>query len=187
MTCDTVKERLDDPPRLVRPACRNKQAFLEMLSAYRALGSEKYSKEYGDPVFAFDFYVAMLEKYSQGDSLPEFWVPTTTFWLINGSGAILGTGRLRHRLNERLMLEGGHIGYDIHPFYRSRGYGTQILRQLLAEAGKKGITRMLLTCDSDNSASRRIIEKNGGVLENEITLKESGKKVLRFWITNTIF
>ena len=29
-----------------------------------------------------------------------------------------------------------------------------------------GITRILVTCDQFNAASRRVIESNGGVLEN---------------------
>ena len=37
-----------------------------------------------------------------------------------------------------------------------------------------------MVCDRDNRASARTIEKNGGVLENEIWT-EAGP-VLRFWI-----
>lgn len=39
-----------------------------------------------------------------------------------------------------------------------------------------GIERALVTCDVDNVASRRVVEKNGGVLEDEYRGK------LRFWV-----
>jgi hypothetical protein len=44
------------------------------------------------------------------------------------------------------------------------------------------IRRALLTCDATNTASRRIIEKNGGVLENQIPNPETGVDKLRFLI-----
>lgn len=44
-----------------------------------------------------------------------------------------------------------------------------------------GETKVLLTCDKDNEASRRTILKNGGVLENEVS-DEDGI-IQRYWIT----
>ena len=40
----------------------------------------------------------------------------------------------------------------------------------------------IITCDSDNAASTRIIQNTGGILENEIVLEKSGKTVSRYWI-----
>jgi predicted acetyltransferase len=37
-----------------------------------------------------------------------------------------------------------------------------------------------MCCDKDNVASARTIEKNGGVLENEVL--DDGVPVLRYWI-----
>ena len=52
----------------------------------------------------------------------------------------------------------GHIGYDIAPSFRGRGYGKQMLKFALIEAKKLGITKVLITANEDNYASRRVIE-----------------------------
>ncbi len=41
---------------------------------------------------------------------------------------------------------------------------------------------MLVTCDDDNPASARVIEKNGGVLEGKIDKKDQKVPVRRYWI-----
>jgi predicted acetyltransferase len=51
-----------------------------------------------------------------------------------------------------------------------------MLRQTLAIANRMGIDPALITCDVDNIGSRTVIERNGGVLEDE----RAGK--LRFWV-----
>jgi predicted acetyltransferase len=39
-----------------------------------------------------------------------------------------------------------------------------------------GLDNLLLTCDADNTGSRRAIERNGGVLENEVD------GLRRYWV-----
>ena len=41
---------------------------------------------------------------------------------------------------------------------------------------------MLVTCDDDNLASARVIEKNNGELLNKVVSQISGKQVRRYWI-----
>ncbi|MET0606665.1 MAG: GNAT family N-acetyltransferase, partial [Beijerinckiaceae bacterium] len=48
-----------------------------------------------------------------------------------------------------------------------RGYATEALRLILPVARELGLPFVTITCDSDNYASRRVIEKNGGVLVGE--------------------
>jgi predicted acetyltransferase len=45
-----------------------------------------------------------------------------------------------------------------------------------------GLSRLLVTCDDDNVASIRTIEKNGGVLENVVTGPELETAKRRYWI-----
>ena len=58
----------------------------------------------------------------------------------------------------------GHIGYAVVPWKRRRGYATRALGLILAEAQALGLARVELTTEPDNLASRRTIEKNGGLL-----------------------
>ncbi len=89
---------------------------------------------------------------------------------------------LRHQLNDKLLVEGGHIGYGVRPNARGRGLGRELLRLTLAEAARLGIERVLLTCAKDNPASSGVIEANGGQLESEAFVEARGKVVQRWWI-----
>lgn len=58
----------------------------------------------------------------------------------------------------------GHIGYSVVPWKRQRGYATRALQLLLPEARSEGLAYVELTCDTDNIASQRVVEANGGEL-----------------------
>ena len=106
----------------------------------------------------------------------------TTYWLVKDNEIVLGESRLRHRLTPALENEGGHIGYAIRPRQRRKGYGTCILRLTLEKARDMGLDRVLVTCDTDNLASARIIEKNGGALAGYGISPQSGIQVSQYWI-----
>jgi nicotinamidase-related amidase len=96
-------------------------------------------------------------------------------------GEIVGRTSIRHRLNDFLATEGGHIGYAVLAEHRRRGYATEILRQSLAIAAGLGIDRVLVTCDDDNTASATVIERCGGVFEDHV-VGEGGVLMRRYWI-----
>jgi predicted acetyltransferase len=62
----------------------------------------------------------------------------------------------------------GHIGYTVVYWKAGQGYATEALRQLLPHARAVGLPFVTITCNLDNHASRRVIEKNGGVLMGEV-------------------
>ena len=119
---------------------------------------------------------------SNGVALPSGWTPFTTYWLLDDAGAIVGMSRLRHALNDGLLYHGGHIGYYVRPSARGKRYGTSILELTLAEGRKRGIERFLLTVNSDNVPSIRVIEGNGGILEDERPHPDTGLPFRRYWI-----
>jgi predicted acetyltransferase len=127
----------------------------------------------------FDDYVAWLNNHELRDRPPR--VPETFFWLVYGD-LFIGRLSIRHRLNENLERFGGHIGYEIRPTERKKGYGSDILSLGLEKARAIGLTRAMLTCDVTNIASRRIIEKNGGVLQDQIQVEGHPVETLRWWI-----
>lgn len=102
---------------------------------------------------------------SRGIGLVPGFVPQTVYWLYAG-GRPVGMTKLRKYLTDKLKMEGGHIGYCIRPSERRKGYGTLLLGEVLRKAAEMGIPRALVTCFEDNTGSRRVIENNGGVLEN---------------------
>ena len=128
--------------------------------------------------------VKRLRELAEGINLPEWYVPANAYWLVRDGSTILGTLSLRHRLNESLREIGGHIGYSIRPSARGKGYATRMLSMALQKASELGLRRVLITCDRNNRASARVIEKNGGVLEREKPLVHKGKpRVCRhYWI-----
>ena len=108
-------------------------------------------------------------------------VPSTTFFCLEKSKSIIvGAVNIRHRLNEKLLLNGGHIGYGVRPSCRQKGVATKMLALALEECNKLNIKRVLLVCDKSNTGSEKCILNNGGVLENEITVDGNTEK--RFWI-----
>lgn len=133
-----------------------------------------YNIEYAD----FPKYLKSQVDMSKGIGIDlARYVPQTIHWLFV-DGRPVGVGKLRDRLNDFLRSVGGHIGYSIRPTERGKGYGNLILEELMKKALKKGIAEVLVTCDQDNILSRKVIEHNGGRLED---ISEEGE--CRYWIT----
>ena len=126
----------------------------------------------------FPSYLASLEVTQPADGL----VPDSTYFCLDTERSIfVGAVNIRHYLSEGLLLSGGHIGDGIRPSERGKGLGTRMIALALDKCRELGIGRVLMCCDSDNFASARTIEKNGGVLENVVV--GGGAPVKRYWIT----
>ena len=78
----------------------------------------------------------------------------------------------------------GHIGYSVVPWKRQRGYATRALQLLLPEARSEGLEYVELTCDTDNLASQRVVEANGGELIERFhkSADHGGAETMRFRI-----
>ena len=163
---------------LTRPQARYKDSFIE---AINELIREKSAVVWHPEILRkrFHEYLRVI-KQKETDPLAGY-VPATQFWLVNDNDCFIGDVDLRHHLNESLKRFGGHIGYNIRPSFRRRGYGTLICRLGIAEARKRGIDDILITCDDDNIGSAKIIEANGGVLQDRL---DNGRGVLtrRYWV-----
>ncbi len=127
-----------------------------------------------------------MQNCRAGIGLPSGYVPYTILWLAEG-GDWAGTLSIRHRLTEALERYGGHIGYFIRPSLWGKGFGTRMLAMALPYARDLGIDPALITCDDNNIASARVMEKNGGVLKDVIENTVEGKFVLtrRYWVPTT--
>lgn len=161
--------------RLIEPTDDMKIAFSYMVEDYKQVQELRYQE-------TFEAYMDKVERYSKGENLKTGHVPSITFWLIDDNEMILGVSRLRQYLVSHLEKEGGHIGYDVPPSLRRKGYGSMLLKLTLRRAKELGMDKVLVTCDRDNIGSSKVIENNGGKLENEVISDSSGKKILRYWI-----
>jgi len=117
----------------------------------------------------------LLAKALPDTPRPADHVPDTVLWVVEGE-RMIGRVSIRHSLTPFLLEEGGHIGYAVRPSARGRGHATAALRLALALAHDLGIDPALLTCDEDNTASRLVIERAGGRLEDV----RAGKR--RYWL-----
>ena len=76
------------------------------------------------------------------------------------------------------MRYAGHIGYGVRCSEWNKGYGTLMLKLALEKAKEMGLSKVLLTCDDDNPASAKVMEKNGAVLQDKIENIIDGKKII---------
>ncbi|CAK1240168.1 GNAT family N-acetyltransferase [Fructobacillus cardui] len=74
------------------------------------------------------------------------------------------------------MIEGGHIGYGVSPDFRGLGYGNKLLELGLEKLREKGIRQAVLTCNSSNENSKKIILKNHGVLDVRYIVEDKMKE-----------
>jgi predicted acetyltransferase len=168
------------PLRLVLPDPAYRVSVLEGLREFQA---EPRFAALDLAAIAVDFpaYVAAQRARAAAPNLPPGQIPETVFWLME-EATFVGRLSIRTTRDEALIRTTGNIGYMIRPSRRLMGYGTAILTLALPAAKALGLTRVLVTCDEDNIASRKIIERHGGRLEGATPSRNSPGLTLRFWI-----
>jgi predicted acetyltransferase len=163
---------------LVEPNKEYQKSFENYVLAYKNINDDDYLDIYRKGLENFDEYINDLSNNSKGIDVPQGWVTTSTFWLID-QHEVVGVVRIRHQE----IGTAGHIGYDISPCYRNKGYGYQILKLALLEADEIGIKEAILTCNTDNISSRKIIEKNSGKLIGTIFDEEENEYMYKYSIS----
>ncbi|WP_076467416.1 GNAT family N-acetyltransferase [Micromonospora avicenniae] len=171
-------------PELIAPTVRLHTAWLEARDDW---GSGVHEDGFGlrpsDEVDSSDGFAAWVARLTEESDptkpLDAGRVHCTYRWIVEGD-QVLGGIALRHGLDDFLLRVGGHIGYGIRPSARRRGLATWALGRMLDEARTLGMNRVLITCEVNNTASGRTIERQGGVLE-DIRDTELGT-VRRYWV-----
>ncbi len=139
----------------------------------------------------FGTYVDDLRDMGSASRVRQVGYRDCVFWLVD-DGTYVGQSSIRPELGTPYLITyGGHIGYSIRPSHRQRGYGRRILQLTLERCREFGLERALVTCDEDNTPSRRIIEANGGDFESGMLMDDiaaraegrAGERVrkLRYW------
>jgi predicted acetyltransferase len=165
---------------LRRPRPDDERAFLKARSAVPA-DNPTFLRDYRQEMTYLDF-LRLLEDHRDGRGLPPDVAPSSFLFAFD-DGRIVGRASIRHALTALLGKVAGHIGYAVLPEFRNRGYATQILQASVRFAHDElGLGRVLVTCDDDNIASIRVIEKCGGILADTYQDATLRRPKLRYWI-----
>lgn len=154
--------------RLIDPTTSLRSSFLAAAAEFRA------DRDFRVPWYvtdidadalvdpdAFTTYVERVLAERLETGIRPGFVPMTTLWWADGD-EFIGRLAIRLRLTPALSETGGHIGYDVRPSARRQGHATAILAAALPVARSLGLIELLLMVDDTNTASRRVIETNGG-------------------------
>lgn len=169
--------------RLVVPS----MAYEEQIKSYReeflvnndSMDGTSFLQEYEN----VQEWLAFIKRNSQEETVAEGLVLATEFLAIRSSdNRLVGMIGIRHTLNDFLFKIGGHIGYSVRRSEWNKGYAKEMLKAALIFSQTIGLEKVLVTCDKDNVGSAKVIQANGGQLENEILYE--GELVQRYWIDN---
>ena len=172
--------------KLVKPSKRYRNQIIDMLDEW-----SQYNKEHpnanGSPkaLFLTDYhnFPLYLKEISNAIYYPKRGlVPATLLFAYDKDrDMMVGACQIRHYLNDKLKEGGGHIGDGVRPSERGKGYGKEILRLALKECKYTfRIKKVLISAHSDNIASIKAIEANGGIFDK--TVMDDGKPLQLYWI-----
>jgi len=84
------------------------------------------------------------------------------------TGRHVGNAELRVGDTPDLITYIGHLGYSVLPGYRGNRYAARSCALLLPLAREHGMSRLWITCNPDNMASRRTCEILGAELVERV-------------------
>ena len=163
---------------LVEPSEKYLESYREAYRDYQTMGIHTYGLTDPDNWNIFEKF----ENYRCEQNLKPGRVGAHFYWLVDDEkGYFIGEISIRHRLNDALLLRGGHIGYGVRYGEWGKGYATKMLDMCLPIAKSLGIERVLITCDEDNHASARVMEKNGFQMDDRV--ESDAGLTRRYWKT----
>lgn len=167
--------------QLIKPNEQYKNKILNYKAEFVANNEALHGSAGLDKIDNFEEWYRLILQNSSEDTVKKGLVPASTFIAVDENDEIVGMIDIRHRLNDFLFKQGGHIGYSVRKSQRRKGYATKMLSMALDVCKSLGIEKCLITCDKSNIASARTIMKSGGLLENEII---DGEEIIsRYWIS----
>ncbi|AZJ23603.1 GNAT family acetyltransferase [Bacillus wiedmannii] len=167
--------------KLLKPTNEYSEQIIEYREAFLHTDEKPHGSSSLQNFDSLDKWFEKVSIQEVEENLQGNRVPSSQF-LSFEKGELIGFVNIRHRLNQELLLESGHIGYSVHPNKRRQGYATKQLQLALDEAQKLGLQKVLITCDKVNIASAKTIQKVGGMLEDEVVSVHTGEIVQRYWI-----
>ena len=146
---------------LVVPAMEHKARFEEMMEEWESFGGRinpgamrRYHKATGRKVPYEEWLDRMNAERAEKQSF---------YFLMQGE-RLLGATSLRHKsagIN-------GHIAYGVRPSERRKGYAVKMLAMALPLMKEYGQNPVIVSCAKENLGSAKTIQKNGGILMEEV-------------------
>lgn len=155
---------------LVIPDESHEKAYTEMISRWEEIETNinpSLLGRYSDNKkrnLTYAEWLACCEDDRTTGSMLSTGVPCTLYFLMNGSGEILGGIEINHANTHR-----GHLHAGIVPWKRDRSYGTIMLKLALEKCREMGFDRVEICTRRDNYRAIRTILKNGGVLTEDFS------------------
>ena len=106
-----------------------------------------------------DLRLALAACTPAGDS--PWGVPAYSFRMLNPRGEYLGRISLRVGWNEDRIRYAGQVGYAVEPAHRGHRYAERACRLIVPLAKRHRMASLWITCQPDNLASRRTVERLG--------------------------
>ena len=103
-----------------------------------------------------------------GDPARDF-VPAYHFRIVLSDGSDVGHINFRVGDTEHVRVCAGHIGFEILEPFRGHGYSLQACRAI-APFVRSIYEAVTITCDPDNQASRRTVERLGASFADEVSV-----------------
>lgn len=180
MKSEVFEKAIDTPTlRLEKPSVSLFTAFSLFIEDMRANNQtlwDPYTPRENEGTLDFVDRLLGREKAPEPGLVPE------TIYRAILEGHVVGRISLRHRLEGNLLKIGGHIGYEVSPQWRRRGFATEMLRLLLQTEKAREIGKLLLTCSPYNEASNKTILYNQGKLTQTIFVDLIQEERNHYWI-----
>lgn len=131
----------------------------------------------------FAAYVQELNEESAGIGLPEGVPPQQTYFIVLDETTVIGEMRYRPTIVEPYEDMNGHLGCNLRPAYRSKGYGHIAVQLVLDIVRADGLTGVFIPIEGENRPSKGLVLKNGGQLVKTIEADEAdGQSTYCYWI-----
>jgi predicted acetyltransferase len=121
-------------------------------------------------------YLKKRISWADVENTPADWVPCSTYFCFE-KGEIVGSIRVRHGTTDYIESVIGHIGFETRASAQGKGVATKMLKWILQN---KTRGRNIISCESDNIASQKVIEKCGGEFLGTFVTRKDEMEVKRF-------
>ena len=126
-------------------------------------------------------WLADLELKKDKKNLPDDYSPQINYLAFKENN-LVGVITIRWELVPILEFYGGNRCYLVRPSDRRKGYGKEMLKELLDTKVKGKLDKVLITCMETNIASSQLIKTLGGIYDSKVYVPEEGCNYLKYYI-----